>query len=503
VGGTHGGRRGPDRSEPIIRRCLIALVVAVALLGGLAAAHGAHDVRAAQSASLPVAISGPDIPPDLLPVYQAAAQTCPGLDWAILTAIGKVESDHGRSNAPGVHSGTNSAGAMGPMQFLAPTWDRFQTAAPGHVIANVYNPADAIYTAAKYLCNLGAATSNIIRLRQAIFGYNHSWAYVDSVLGWADTYRRDPQVAYSSIQPAAQVSVGSIDFARLAYSTIGSTLYSFDGYLVDLLDRLWGPLVVGEDNLGGGKQIGGVLEVDNSKLQLVWQISLGIATGSLLVLIVTLVVVTWMTQQMVSQRRDAVRGLRLVFGVVILMAASFFLVSQLIAVDNGLVRAFSGNVSLELRSLPAWQGIGLQNPDTLTTAHDLLMALLEGLLMLVVVVELAVLIILYFIRLVLIWVLVAVAPFALAASILPGGKAVAIHWAKLTLTTVFLKFVNTLVFLTFVFMAAAAGTGVYNELLVLGMLLFMIMVPRFLMRAMAEPAGLANAVRTTWLRTSA
>ena len=51
-------------------------------------------------------------------------------------------------------------------------------------------------------------------------------------------------------------------------------------------------------------------------------------------------------------------------------------------------------------------------------------------------------------------------------------------------------------------MAAASGTGLYNELLVLGMLFFMILVPRFLMRAVSEPSGLAQAVRTTYLRTA-
>src|SRR5205823_13483583 len=286
-----GRRRVPDRHRPMRRRFLVAFAVAVPLLGALAASSGDRDVLAAQSASLPAPTSIPDIPSNLLPVYMAAAQTCPGLDWAVLAGIGKVESDHGRSNAPGVHSGTNSAGAMGPMQFLAPAWDRFQTAAPGHVIPNVYNSADAIYTAANYLCHLGAATANIIRLRQAVFGYNHSWAYVDNVLGWAGLYRRNPAVAFSNIQPTAQLTVGGIDFVQLAYSAIGHTLYTLDGYLVDGLDGLWKPLVVGEDNLQGGKQIGGVLEVDNSKLQVIWEISLGIATGSRMVLMLTPVAV--------------------------------------------------------------------------------------------------------------------------------------------------------------------------------------------------------------------
>src|SRR4029453_6136377 len=57
------------------------------------------------------------IPPPLLPVYQTAADSCPGLPWSVVAAIGKVETDHGRSTAPGVHSGANFAGAAGPMQI--------------------------------------------------------------------------------------------------------------------------------------------------------------------------------------------------------------------------------------------------------------------------------------------------------------------------------------------------------------------------------------------------
>jgi hypothetical protein len=38
-----------------------------------------------------------DIPADMLAIYQAAARACPGMDWAVLAAIGKIESDHGRS----------------------------------------------------------------------------------------------------------------------------------------------------------------------------------------------------------------------------------------------------------------------------------------------------------------------------------------------------------------------------------------------------------------------
>ena len=39
------------------------------------------------------------------------------IPWPVLAAIGKVESDHGRVRLPGVRSGSNWAGACGPMQI--------------------------------------------------------------------------------------------------------------------------------------------------------------------------------------------------------------------------------------------------------------------------------------------------------------------------------------------------------------------------------------------------
>ena len=39
------------------------------------------------------------------------------MPWPILAGIGEVESNDGRSNLPGVHSGANGFGAAGPMQI--------------------------------------------------------------------------------------------------------------------------------------------------------------------------------------------------------------------------------------------------------------------------------------------------------------------------------------------------------------------------------------------------
>lgn len=139
------------------------------------------------SAPSPDAVA--DIPPNMLVLYQRAATVCPGLDWSVLAGIGKIETDHGRSTLPGVNSGENGAGAAGPMQFLAPTFDsvvaRHRMPAGGAIPASRYDPSDAIHAAAYYLCESGAPTD----LHAAIFTYNHADWYVQQVLTQAARYR--------------------------------------------------------------------------------------------------------------------------------------------------------------------------------------------------------------------------------------------------------------------------------------------------------------------------
>jgi cell wall-associated NlpC family hydrolase len=165
-----------------------ALIVAGLPLGIillLAAAAGASD---AAPSSQPSVLALSDIPPAYLAWYLAASRTCAGLPWAVLAGIGKVESDHGRSDAPGVHSGANFAGAEGPMQFEPATFAEFAVNAdPGHPLIP-YDPADAIFTAAMMLCANGAASGTPADIRRAVFAYNHSSAYVTHVLVWAARY---------------------------------------------------------------------------------------------------------------------------------------------------------------------------------------------------------------------------------------------------------------------------------------------------------------------------
>jgi cell wall-associated NlpC family hydrolase len=142
-----------------------------------------------------------DIPPDYLELYKKYGKEI-GVQWNILAAVGKRETDHGRSNLPGVKSGTNSAGAAGPMQFLISTWGgQAQLPASSDIngygsdgdddgIADVYDPADAILAAARMLKRNGAPEE----VRRALFVYNRAWWYVDQVEAIARTYAKSGDV---------------------------------------------------------------------------------------------------------------------------------------------------------------------------------------------------------------------------------------------------------------------------------------------------------------------
>jgi murein DD-endopeptidase MepM/ murein hydrolase activator NlpD len=111
------------------------------------------------------------IPPFLLPIYQAAG-TAYGLPWQVLAAINEVETDYGRDLS------VSSAGAEGWMQFLPSSWSRYGVDANGDGFKDPYNPADAVFAAARYLRAAGGSKD----IRAAVFSYNHSQAYVSSVM---------------------------------------------------------------------------------------------------------------------------------------------------------------------------------------------------------------------------------------------------------------------------------------------------------------------------------
>jgi cell wall-associated NlpC family hydrolase len=196
------------RAMAALAAATFALPLTVVLLTAAGQANPAQAVNDAGLGGAPTVLARQDIPVDYLAWYTAAAQTCPGLPRSVLAGIGKVESDHGRSHLPGVQSGANSAGAEGPMQFLPATFAQFAVNAdPGHPLTP-YDPADAIYAAARMLCSDGARGGTGTGIQQAIFAYNHATWYVTAVLTWANRY------AASSAAPVTGAAATAITFAK-------------------------------------------------------------------------------------------------------------------------------------------------------------------------------------------------------------------------------------------------------------------------------------------------
>ena len=193
------------RSHPDSGGVAVPVAVAAALVLLAAAFLGAGagilgQAAAACQAQPPASTAAATIPAAYLADYKKAG-THYGIPWTVLAGIGEVESGQGRSGAPGVHSGANPAGAAGPMQFgigglAGNTWG----GAPVHPasehaggygidgdhdgIVNVYDPGDAIPSAAGFLKAHGAPGN----LQAAIYAYNHSDGYVTDVLDQAARY---------------------------------------------------------------------------------------------------------------------------------------------------------------------------------------------------------------------------------------------------------------------------------------------------------------------------
>jgi cell wall-associated NlpC family hydrolase len=195
----------------VIRWALAAgalLLVLPAL--AIAAASGGISV------SSPSQTAVADIPADYLLLYQEAGL---GFDvpWPVLAGIGKVECDHGRNPDPACwkQGATNAAGAGGPMQFLASTWQEYGLSASGSGTPDRWNPADAIVSAANFLKRNGAPDN----VEQAVFAYNHSQAYVQQVLAWANLYASTYNANPTAVATMSGASAGaSVAQAAVAYA---------------------------------------------------------------------------------------------------------------------------------------------------------------------------------------------------------------------------------------------------------------------------------------------
>lgn len=133
-----------------------------------------------------------EIPADLLPLLEGAADACPGLPWPVLAAVAKVESGFDpRAVGPDLpqFAGTADEHARGLMQFLPSTYRGLSPrvdalTGKGLGAAGIWDPESSLDAAALYLCANGAPGD----LRAALFAYNHAGWYVDQVLAQAAAY---------------------------------------------------------------------------------------------------------------------------------------------------------------------------------------------------------------------------------------------------------------------------------------------------------------------------
>jgi len=189
-----------------------------------------------------VPLDSPGIPIRALEAYRrsaslvSAADPACHIDWALLAAIGRVESNHARFGGsqldsvgvakPGIIGvrldGTNGTArirdtdggrldrdtsydrAVGPMQFIPSTWRVAGSDANGDGVKNPQDLADAATATAVYLCSGPGDLSSPGDLRAAIMRYNPSDSYVRTVTAIADAYRRGVSALPASDLPAAK-----------------------------------------------------------------------------------------------------------------------------------------------------------------------------------------------------------------------------------------------------------------------------------------------------------
>ena len=154
----------------------LLLAAAASLIPGLLGETGCSGDTGASAP--PSAAAERTIPAAYLTLYQQAGAAY-AVPWPVLAAIGAIESDHGRSSAPGVQSGVNAFGCCaGPMQFNLrdgppSTWQTYRVDGDRDGDTDPYDPADAIASA-------GALPARPARTRptatspRAVLGYNHS-----------------------------------------------------------------------------------------------------------------------------------------------------------------------------------------------------------------------------------------------------------------------------------------------------------------------------------------
>ncbi|HWJ81941.1 MAG TPA: lytic transglycosylase domain-containing protein [Nocardioides sp.] len=213
------------------------------------------------------AASTNDIPSAALAAYQRAETVINSADkschltWQLVAAIGRVESDHGRSNhnvldddgiaRPGIYGkpltgkrglpkiSDTDAGqldrdkkwdrAVGPMQFIPSTWSVVGVDADNDSQRNPQDIDDAALASAVYLCSGNDDLSTVTGQRAAVYRYNHSQRYVDLVMSVMEAYLEGDFTAVPNNTTAAGYLVPNNDY----YYNPGGSLPSSSDYNTD------------------------------------------------------------------------------------------------------------------------------------------------------------------------------------------------------------------------------------------------------------------------------
>ena len=262
-GCCQGGRAARSRRGQPPGGMRRSVVAALAAAVGLAVAGGAQadtftvlagDVTLPSAEipnqpgdiAFPAEISKPPATPDhltyaeLLALWQQAG-TAYGVPWELLAAINEVESNFGGNMGP------SYAGAVGWMQFMPSTWDRWGADANGDGVADPWNPTDAVFSAARYLAASGAGQD----VPGAVWSYNHSEEYVQLVLGLAGEFLANPLRGRALLADVPVVDSGPDLRQELAKAHgRADEIWSRMGEISAELDDSYRDLLVAQQSLG-------------------------------------------------------------------------------------------------------------------------------------------------------------------------------------------------------------------------------------------------------------
>lgn len=187
----------------------VAVVLTTLVIIAFATVNGTGFKTAFEKA--PEQLFNPSVPEEYIPLYQEAGEAY-GVPWTLLAAHHRIETKFSTMDPM-----LSPVGAEGPLQFMPCTfvgWSHptcsglgegdikesektdpaviekyggYGVDGNGDGIADPYNLADALYSAANYLARNGAANGE---LERAIFNYNHSEKYVTDVLYYYEKYEQ-------------------------------------------------------------------------------------------------------------------------------------------------------------------------------------------------------------------------------------------------------------------------------------------------------------------------